>query len=145
MVIVNIVSALTLLVVIFPLLLISKYNYPTADDWSYGAKGYQVIQSGGGVWELCVATVKNVKEFYISWEGRFCNALFASLQPGIWGEKYYGIVAYLMIGILIFSETIIGHADSLFTVSGRELLLVYRFCKLHICLWVVIAFNCFVY
>lgn len=107
MIILNVVSILILLVVIFPLLLISKYNYPSADDWSNGAYGYQAIQSGGGFWELCVATAKSVKDTYLHWDGRFCLALFASLQPGIWGEKHYGIVAYLIIGMLIFSEIIL--------------------------------------
>ena len=107
LIILNIVSVLALLLVVFPLLLISKYNYPSADDWSNGVYGYQVIRSGGGFWKLCVATAKSVKETYLRWDGRFGIALFSSLQPGIWGEKYYGIVAYLILGMLIFSEIVL--------------------------------------
>lgn len=106
-IILNVVSILTLLVVIFPLLLISKYNYPSADDWSNGANGYHVIQSGGGFWELCAVTVKTVKDTYLRWDGRFSLVLFAALQPGIWGEEYYVLVTYLLIGMLIFSEMIL--------------------------------------
>lgn len=106
-IIINILSILALLVVIFPLLLISKYNYPSADDWSFGAKGYEILQSGGGFLQLLKATFATIQQNYQNWEGRFSAVFFASLQPGIWGEKYYSIVAYLMIGMLIFSETIL--------------------------------------
>lgn len=100
----NIISVFALLVVIFPLLLISQYNYPTADDWSYGVEGYRVVQSGGKFFGVLIAAVRTAKESYLSWEGRFSNAFLAALQPGIWGEKGYCVVAYLMIGMLIFSE-----------------------------------------
>ena len=36
MILINIVCVLALAVILWPLLVISKYNYPSADDWSYG-------------------------------------------------------------------------------------------------------------
>lgn len=103
-IILNVISVLALLVVIFPLLLISQYNYPTADDWSFGRKGYELLQSGSGIWQVLRSTFATVRDNYMNWEGRFSAVLFASLQPGIFGEKCYVIVAYIMIGILVFSE-----------------------------------------
>ena len=104
LIIVNIVCVLALLAVIFPLLMIARYNYPSADDWSYGVAGYNAIKRGEGISGVLKGSLETVKDNYLHWEGRFVNSFLASLQPGIWGEKYYGIVAWLMIGSIIFSE-----------------------------------------
>lgn len=87
-----------------PLLLIAKYNYPSADDWSYSSAGYHALKNGEGFFGVIRASFATVKSSYINWEGRFVNSFFASLQPGIWGERYYGVVAWIMIGIVIISE-----------------------------------------
>lgn len=47
-ILISIVCVLALLVVVFPLLFIAKYNYPSADDWSFGAKGYKMVAIFGG-------------------------------------------------------------------------------------------------
>ena len=81
---------------------ISKYNYASADDWSYGVHTYQVLQNHGGVIAFIQAIIETVQESF--WEARFANIALATLQPGIFGEHCYAIVAYLMIGSIIFSE-----------------------------------------
>ncbi len=100
----NIVCVLALVVVVFPLLLISQYNYPSADDWSYGASGYEVIKNGGGLLAVLKASAETVWHTYRNVEGRFVGIFFATLQPGIWGEQYYVVVAWILIGMIIFSE-----------------------------------------
>lgn len=49
MILINIVCVLALAVILWPLLVISKYNYPSADDWSYGVNTYRAIQNHEGV------------------------------------------------------------------------------------------------
>ena len=93
---------IALAVILWPLLAISKYNYASADDWSYGVHTYQVIQNHGGLIAFVQAIIETVQESY--WEARFANSALATLQPGIFGEHCYAIVAYLMIGSIIFSE-----------------------------------------
>ena len=101
---INICFALALCVVIAPLLVLSAYNFPSADDWSYGRDAYKALQAGGGVGTVLRISFETVARYYVGWEGRFMNALFASLQPGIWGEEYYAVVAWLMLGGLILGE-----------------------------------------
>lgn len=103
-ILINVMFIIALIIVVFPLLLIGKYNYPSADDWSFGTLGYHALKNGEGFFGVIRAAFATVKSFYISWEGRFSSTFFASLQPGIWGEKYYGVVAWFMIGIVIVSE-----------------------------------------
>lgn len=90
---------IALAVILWPLLAISKYNYASADDWSYGVHTYQVLQNHGGVIAFIQAIIETVQESF--WEARFANIALATLQPGIFGEHCYAIVAYLMIGSII--------------------------------------------
>ncbi|MBO5337745.1 MAG: hypothetical protein J6A94_11530 [Lachnospiraceae bacterium] len=95
---------IALVIVVFPLLYIAQYDYPSADDWSFGVYGYQALQRGEGIWGVIRATMQSVAHQYMNWEGRFSAVFLGSLQPGIWGEKYYGMVAWLMLGAIIFGE-----------------------------------------
>ena len=105
-VIINVGCILALLAVIFPLLLIARYDYPLADDWSYGNNAYQVIRNGGGLGKVLLAAVRKAREAWLGWDGRFANAFLDALEPGIWGEKYYAVTPWILIGMLIFSEII---------------------------------------
>lgn len=58
----------------------------------------------GGVNQVLYAAIQSAKEAYLGWDGRFANDFLDSLQPGIWGEKYYAMTPYILIGMLIFSE-----------------------------------------
>lgn len=104
LIMINVACILALLAVISPILMIARYNYPSADDWSFGAAGYAALKNGEGIFGVFKNSIETAKYNYIHWEGRFSSAFLASLQPGIWGEKYYGIVTWLMIGSILFSE-----------------------------------------
>lgn len=104
LILVNVMLVAALIVVVFPLLWIAKYNYPSADDWSFAALGYHALKNGEGLFGVLRAAVITVMEYRVSWESRFSSVFFGALQPGIWGEKCYGIVAWLMIGSIILSE-----------------------------------------
>ena len=101
---INICFCIAICVVILPLLLVAKYDYPTADDWSMGLESYQAIREGAGLGTVLGISLKTAARYYMRWEGRFAATFFGSLQPGIWGEQYYGIVAWLMLGGLILGE-----------------------------------------
>lgn len=104
LIIINIACIIALIVVIIPLLMLAKYNFPSADDWSYGACTYNVLQNGGGVREFIQASFDKTVDTWLHVEGKFVGAFFATLQPGIWGEQYYVVVPWLFIGSIIFSE-----------------------------------------
>lgn len=107
-IVINVMFILAFAVVVSPLLVIAKYNYPSADDWSYGSAGYHALQNGEGFFGVLRAALATVKTNYVSWEGRFVNVLFAAFMPGIFGERYYRIVTWVMIGGLVVSELCLG-------------------------------------
>ncbi len=101
---INIACVSVLIVTVIPILLLAKYNYPSADDWSYGACTYNVIKSGGNFVDFIQASLGTTLDTWLHVEGKFIGAFFATLQPGIWGEKCYVIVPWLLLGMIIFSE-----------------------------------------
>lgn len=106
LVLLNIGCAVSLIIVIFPLLLVAKFDYPSADDWSYGVNGYKVLKDGGSFIQVLYAAILRAKKAYLDWDGRFANDFIDSLQPGIWGEKYYALTPWILIGMLIISEMV---------------------------------------
>lgn len=103
---VNICYIVALCIVLLPLLVIAKYNYPSADDWSFGSDTFNAIQQGEGIFTVLKFSFKTMAKYYTNWEGRFMIVFLASLQPGIWGEGYYCVVPWLMLGALIVSQMI---------------------------------------
>ncbi|MCM1026818.1 MAG: DUF6056 family protein [Roseburia sp.] len=104
LIIVNAACILVLLAIVTPLLMIARYNYPSADDWSFSVGGYNAVKNGEGILGVLKSSIETTINNRTQWEGRFSIAFLSSLQPGIWGEKYYHVVAWLMLGGLIFSE-----------------------------------------
>lgn len=62
MILINIVCVLALAVILWPLLVISKYNYPSADDWSYGVNTYRAIQNHEGVFQFLKTVYETVTD-----------------------------------------------------------------------------------
>jgi hypothetical protein len=118
LILLNIFCALALILIVFPLLMIAKYDRASADDWSYGVYGYNVIKDGGNILGVVKAALKTAAENYTVWEGRFANSFLAALQPGIFGESRYGVVPWIMIGMLIISETFL--CSTIIGLNGRK-------------------------
>lgn len=106
-VLINIACIIALIVVVSPLLMLARYNYPSADDWSFGINGYKILQNGGNLFDVLKVTFETVCKSYVAWEGRFIAVFFAALQPGIWGEQYYGFVTWIMLGAIVYAECLL--------------------------------------
>ena len=107
LILLNVGCVVSLAIVVFPLLWIARYDYPSADDWSFGMRGNHALKAGGGLFDVLVAAVKSAKDAYLTSDGRFGNDFIDSLQPGIWGEKYYALTPWILIGMLIVSEMVL--------------------------------------
>lgn len=105
---INILCVLACIAITLPLLILGKYNYPSADDWSFGASTYKTIQEGGNIFDVLREAFDVAMLWREKGEPRYANAFLGALQPGIWGEHFYCITPWIMIGSLIVSELILG-------------------------------------
>lgn len=91
-----------LAVSLLPLLVISVYDHPCTDDYNYGAYAAQAVREGG-LWSAFPAAWRKTVETYQNWQGTFSAIYLMSLHPAVFGEGFYFITPFLMLGSLIFS------------------------------------------
>lgn len=104
---INIIYVLMLVFSILPLLMLANFNYPSADDWSFGVKMYHILQDGGSAWNLICGLMETVLTQYQQWEGRFTIVFLSAIHPGIWGEQYYAITTWIMLAAIICSQVVL--------------------------------------
>ncbi|HCW30406.1 MAG TPA: hypothetical protein DGH14_11415 [Roseburia sp.] len=102
MILINIACVLALIVILWPLFMIAKYDYPSADDWSFGKNMYRAMQAGEGLRGVFHAIYQTLSQN--AWEARFSILILSALQPAAFGEHFYRITPYLMIGSVVFSQ-----------------------------------------
>lgn len=86
-----------------PLLMIAVYDHPCSDDYNYGLYAAQTVRTGGSFWAVLCAAGRKTAETYQNWQGTFSAVFLMALQPSAFGEQYYALTPYLMIGSLLFA------------------------------------------
>ena len=93
-----IVFSILLLMSVFPLVYISLYSRPSADDFNYSATLYHYLSSGNyNIFGLIKKAIEVDIHFFNNWQGLYTSAFILALQPGVFNEKYYFIGAILLL------------------------------------------------
>lgn len=103
-----------ILLSVLPLLYLSAFNHPSSDDYSYSVNTYHCWLESGSVLKVVLAAAETSREFWHKWQGLYASAFVLSLQPAIFGEKFYVIAGILMICILFAGNLIL----SVYLVHG---------------------------
>ena len=85
---------------LIPILMASVYDYPQADDWTYSWRTHLAWVDTRSLLEVGKAAADTVKDSYANWQGTFSSIALMSLQPAIWGERFYALTPFIMIGML---------------------------------------------
>lgn len=104
----SILTILALLALLLPMLKAAQYDVPSADDYSNGLTTYQAWTKTGSIIEVFKAGWERVYSLYFDWQGTFTAIFLFTLNPMIFGERYYMIGAWVILGMLlagIFSLT----------------------------------------
>lgn len=88
---------------LIPIFAASVYAFPQADDWSYSWRTHLAWVDTHSLVEVVKGAFAAVAEAYMDWQGTFSSIFLMSLQPGIWGERFYAVVPFLMTGLLTFA------------------------------------------
>lgn len=92
---------------IVPVLGLSFYDFPAADDYSFSWRGYRAFLSGGAA---AAEAFSAVPRLYMTWQGNFSGVFFMSLSPMIFGTEYYYLTPFILIGTLTFAVYYFSHA-----------------------------------
>lgn len=98
-----VISILILIVSLIPLLWISFYNVPSADDFNYSVYTMNVLNHQGigsflsGIGKMLITTYQN-------WQGTYSAIVLMALQPSVWGIDSYFLGTFILIGMFLFSN-----------------------------------------
>ena len=106
---ISIVMLGVLLVSLLPILLLAKYNYPGADDFSASYTLRHAWVETGSVWAVLGKAVAYVKYTYTAWSGLFMSMFWTCLQPGVFGEQYYGITTVITMILFLIGGFYLTH------------------------------------
>ena len=94
-----------------PLLLIGRYDFPSADDFGQGsAVRHAFLESGS--FAACLSTAfSETARIYRVWVGYFTSMFFTVLQPAAFSERAYSLTVVLVLfmltaGVLFFCRSL---------------------------------------
>lgn len=90
-----------LILSLVPLLAEARYNVPSADDYSYGVRAHKAYTESGSLIAAVRAAIEEARGAYYSWQGSFSAIFMMALQPAVFGEQYYSLGTWLLLGTLV--------------------------------------------
>lgn len=94
---------------LLPIFRIGCYDYPVADDYTFGAACRSVWVESHSAAAVFVRALKRAWEYYVNWAGCMSSSFFMALQPGVFGESLYKVTPVLMVGIISLGNAYIMH------------------------------------
>lgn len=124
-----VLTLLALLALLAPMLKAAQYDVPSADDYENGYDTYVAWRDTGSILEVIKAAFARIHGLYYTWQGTFTAIFLFTLNPMIFGEQYYQIGPWIVIGSLLAGIFVLT-----FTVWGR----LYKASKAECCIISVI-------
>lgn len=95
---------------LIPLLWIGWYNYPSADDYSIGSNCRQVWVASHNVFAVIWQGIVRSAEDWLHWMGYFTSNFLMAVPPSTFGERWYVLTVWIMLGMLSLSTIYLFHA-----------------------------------
>ncbi|MBR4472348.1 MAG: hypothetical protein IKS55_01800 [Oscillospiraceae bacterium] len=79
-----------------PLLYLSRYDVPCADDYIFGTAAHLALVHGGNFRDAVAAALEHTAFIYRTWQGSYAAVFLMSLQPAVFSERLYFLTPWLM-------------------------------------------------
>ena len=101
------------LISLIPLCAISKYNFPSADDYSNGAQAFHLWEETHSLGSVLVDGMRRAANEYLTWRGCYTSSYLSALPPCIFGQQWTfltPIMALLLLslGVIYLMDGIVG-------------------------------------
>ncbi len=94
---ITLASIVIFILLMLPVLYLSFVNRASGDDYGYGAYTRNAWMETHSVIALGSAIGQTVKQYYFGWQGTWFSVAVFSLQPEVFSDSAYVIVAFLML------------------------------------------------
>ena len=89
------------IIMLIPIIHISFYTHPSADDFNYGIYTINKINTEG-IMGIISGIPKIVHKFYNTWQGTFSAIVIFSLNPSVWSDNTYFMTTFIMLFCIFF-------------------------------------------
>lgn len=93
---------LILIISLIPIFVIAFYNHSSADDYSYGCLARYAWTDSHNILNVLKAVGEKVCSVYFEWQGSYAAVALFALQPAVFGEQFYVVVTYIIMGFFLF-------------------------------------------
>lgn len=94
---ITLASIVIFFLLMLPVLYLSFVNRASGDDYGYGAYTRSAWMSTHSLIALGSAIWQTVRQCYFSWQGTWFSVLLFSLQPEVFSDRAYFMVAFLVL------------------------------------------------
>ena len=105
---------------LIPLLWIAWYNYPSADDYSIGSQCHQVWISSHSIFQVLWMGIVRAADDWLNWMGYFTSNFLMAIPPSTFGERFYVLTTWIMLGMLSLSTIYFLHAVLVKALKGDK-------------------------
>ncbi|MEA4940228.1 MAG: DUF6056 family protein [Christensenella sp.] len=106
------------LTTLVPIGLVSAYDRMDFDDYDYSVLTHAAVRDDGSALGLLRAAGQTVSDTYQNWQGTYSAVFLFSLQPAIWGQGWYAVTPWILIGALVLGLGCFTYA--IFVVALRQ-------------------------
>ncbi len=87
---------------LIPMLILGFYDFPSADDFSMALETRQYFVSNGDFFGTVIASLQKSWVVYSQYEGYFFSIILTCICPSVFGEGFYFMTPFLVLGMLTF-------------------------------------------
>ena len=82
---------------LIPLYALGMKAHPSVDDYYYGVETAAVWEETHSLGAVLGESWRLMKESYETWQGNYAAIFLMRLQPGIFGESFYPLAAFILL------------------------------------------------
>ncbi len=87
---------------LIPMLALSFYDFPSADDFSMALQPHLYFVETGNFFGTVIESLKKSWIVYSQYEGYFFSIILTCICPGVFGEGWYFLTPFIILGMLTF-------------------------------------------
>lgn len=87
---------------LIPMLILGFYDFPSADDFSMALETRQYFVANGDFFGTVIASLQKSWVVYSQYEGYFFSIILTCICPSVFGEGFYFLTPFFVLGMLTF-------------------------------------------